>query len=372
MRSLAMEKKKESAMEYYALFRDVSEPASHGTLASAHRRHDLLIGDTAAYVWRCVGELTSSQAKIVQAKIDLIYEEKFEKEYHTALVRQFEGKIINPKRQSVPVISHEHSDYEDRVLPETEEERQQVLGKLFSRSLHGAPKISFHSKPNVPKFSQKRRSFVRLLPLSILTDIWQRVGCAPNMEPLRHTAAVWYLETLHGSEIFVHGQKFSSEESEIAFKSSLDDQELSDFQREVLGKCDEIAKRVGGVVVCGNLNIPNKNEAATRRTANPSALREVSAAKQGEKKESTNIMLRRLLEKYSDREGWSSEELGHAIGATGAAVRKTPMWKELRERKKRIKEQNAIILKLKNDQLPYKKREALQTRLDELGYKQDK
>jgi hypothetical protein len=36
------------------------------------------------------------------------------------------------------------------------------------------------------------------------------------------------------------------DETEIIFKSSLEDQKLTDFQREVLGKCADIAKRVLG------------------------------------------------------------------------------------------------------------------------------
>ena len=53
-----MGKKTESAIDYYVLFRDAE--------ASPCQAEQLLIGDTALYVWGYVGTLNSSQAGAVQ------------------------------------------------------------------------------------------------------------------------------------------------------------------------------------------------------------------------------------------------------------------------------------------------------------------
>lgn len=184
-------KENQSATEHFVLFRDLSEPKSR--LLS---EPGLLLGDMASYAWADVGKLTGLQAKIVRTKLAQEFDELFEKE---ARDNGWRCSDMNaPYRSSRPL-----------------------------------------------KIPRKDRSFVELLSLPTLRDIWQHVDHDSSTCLLELTAVIWNAKTFGSKyELWVSGEGFSQEEIELFFKSSIADQKLTPCQQEILKKCADIASRV--------------------------------------------------------------------------------------------------------------------------------
>jgi hypothetical protein len=85
---------------------------------------------------------------------------------------------------------------------------------------------------------------------------------------------------------------------------------------------------------------------------------------QGEKK-TANEKLQDFLLEHQECRAWTSKELAVQIGESAEAVRKTDTWKALSKNRKYLKEQNAIILKLKNERLSEADRRKLERKLDD-------
>jgi len=196
--------------DYYVLFRDVSAPQSRiiGTPIGARQQHSaLLCCDTASYVWGYVGTLNGCQAKIVREIIDSEFDDKFNIEaLENGWVCEGIRNAANPAvRAYVPT---------------------------YVRGV-------YHSK--VPK---KDRSYIELLPLPTLKDIWQRFVYAPSMCVLEHTAGIWVMETSWETqyELSTNEEIFNPAETELLFQSSIAGQKLTPFQQGVLARCGDIAK----------------------------------------------------------------------------------------------------------------------------------
>jgi len=105
----------------------------------------------------------------------------------------------------------EHQDKKRVVAIGPKAQAMQRNAGLVARSPSGKKSLVV-SKTNVSAdIPQSVRSFVQLLPLPTLTDIWHRVGCPTDVEPLRCTAIVWFRETLRKEKIALVGQKYCPE-----------------------------------------------------------------------------------------------------------------------------------------------------------------
>ena len=278
-----MEKETESAIDYYVLFQDLSK--------YAQQSNDGKEGGAVQFLWCSIGKLTGRQARGVEAKLDLEYKTRFEKEspwyldlnellMKGARESKYSGKsrIVGYRR----AVSQE-SPCETTVgkfLPGSWELFEELCDESPQNNSQLRQNKKTSSKPEMVfleltpalrlQIQQKKglvarsnqdtetfvvskaeaiapkiwRSFVQLLPLSVLTDIWHRVGCPSDVEPLRCTAVVWCRETFWNEAISLVGQKTCPEDVDLVFKSSLDEQEMTEPQREVLWKCVDVANRV--------------------------------------------------------------------------------------------------------------------------------
>lgn len=275
-----MEWKIGEAMDYFILFRDTNDP-SPIDYEKRCRQRDLLIGDPSTFVWAYVGELTALEAEAAQKKLDAEFEERFETEHHSSAVSADAGEImlmphepgaldflanISPRLNFLSQVLPNNCV---KIRPESEEEKQRILAELFPRATQGSPDFSSSYRPDKIEVAPKaHRSFVQLLPLRTLTDIWQRVGCDPGMDPFRLTAAVWFGETLCGSTFRSSGSTCGQEETELIFKSSIDDQidQVTPRQLDVLVKCVDIVNGIRKAAGCEDWNIENKYEGVAAST----------------------------------------------------------------------------------------------------------
>ena len=210
----------ESAIDYYVLFQDLSK---HARRLKHSGESELQVGkeDSAVqFLWCYIGKLTARQARGVKIKLDLEFKTKFEK--------------------ACPW----YMDLNESLIKEVKESQFQMLQEkgLVARSQQGTEHFVVSKTKAIAPIIW--RSFVQLLPLPTLTDMWHRVGCPTDVEPLRCTAVVWCRETFWKEKISPVGQKMRPGEVELVFKSSLDDQEMTVSQREVLWKCVDTANRV--------------------------------------------------------------------------------------------------------------------------------
>ena len=110
---------------------------------------------------------------------------------------------------------------------------------------------------------KRHRSFVMLLSLETLTDIWQRFGYLSHMDLLRRTAGIWVLETLEKNrEVHTKKNHYHPEKIKTIFESLvLDDKKyisaLTLRQLVVLGKCVDIANSIRAADGCEAENIEN-------------------------------------------------------------------------------------------------------------------
>ena len=254
-----MEKETESAQDYYVLFRDAKKGIKkqgefleklemQGRSISSDSNDIPSLDGLATYLWCYVGKLTARQARGVQAKLDLDLKKGFEEEYRWDELGRYRFIIaitegLNWNSFKFTPVQHFQIHYNAGLVAQSHSDKKKIVN----------PKTDVSSR--IP---QSARSFVHLLPLSTLTDIWHRVGCPKDVESVRYTAIVWIRKTLREEKISQIEQKADPEEVELVFKLSLDDQEMTEYQREVLRKCIDIANRIRGIDDCNNFNIENK------------------------------------------------------------------------------------------------------------------
>lgn len=278
-----------TAIDHYILFRDSSDPASID-YAERYRRRDWLTGDNASYVWVRAGELTLLQAEVVQKKLNAVFEGRFVKECKSSSVQPDEtGEIdfiphspsaldfladllpnhdchvrLVPDRDFFVGISSERKSLERvplhqpiKIYPKTAKETQRIIGGLDSRLSQGISDFSFAYRQDRLDIPQKDRSFVRLLPISTLINIWQRVGCDPEMDVLRHTAIVWFHDELCNDNFHSSGTACGPKETDLIFKSCIEDRlsQVTLRQRDVLNECVDIVNSVRKADGCEDKNI---------------------------------------------------------------------------------------------------------------------
>ena len=266
----AMEKETESAQDYYVLFQDLSKYAQQPNDGGEHAGK----GSAVQFLWCYISQLTSRQARGVQTKLDLEFTTRFENEcpWYQELNERLIKTVRESNRSGSTTIGHQQDVSQNSqgettkpdvvFLKYTSAQRRQILQEkgLVARSDQGTEHLVVSkTKPIAPKIW---RSFVQLFPLSTLTEMWHRVGCPTGVEPLRCTAVVWCRETFWNEIISSVGPKMCPEDIEIVFKSSIDDQKMTDPQREVLWKCVDVANRVREIEGCKDMNIENKYGAA--------------------------------------------------------------------------------------------------------------
>jgi hypothetical protein len=223
-----MEQETESTQDYYILFRDANDltPIDCGARCP---QQDHLTGDKASYVWCYVGTLDDNQAMEVQARLDLEFGERFQKERKPSAIN---------------------------------------LGELPEVELNDINKIGFiqyspHKKQARREIINRHRSFVEIFSLETLSGMWKRFGyCVPH-ELLRHTARIWVITALENGKVNP-SKCHDVEHLKKVFKLRVNCKgyfsTLTPRQLEVLGKCVGIVKSVRAEDGCRD-TFENKYEA---------------------------------------------------------------------------------------------------------------
>jgi hypothetical protein len=271
----------ESAIDYYVLFQDLSKYAQRLNHSGESEQREGK-GSVAQFLWCYIGKLTARQARGVQTKLDLEFKKKFVEEcpwymdLNELMIKglkesqcPYGGRIVGRRQASSHVSQCETTKPDVVFLEYTSDQRLKMLQekRVVARSPQGTEHfVVSKTKAIAPKIW---RSFVHLLPFPTLTDMWHRIGCPTDVEPLQCTALVWCRETFWKETISLVGEKACPEEIELVFKSSLDDQKMTVSQREVLKKCVDVANSVREVDGCKDMNIENKYRLAQANIAAP-------------------------------------------------------------------------------------------------------
>ena len=218
-----MEQKTGATQDYYILFRDATVPTPL-TRKERDKQREVLLGDTATYVWGYVGELGKSQAESALKR----------------LVLEFEEKCVGKPESSAIT----------RVITYNAVEQLALIKK----------RCVIDNKENLEK---RQGSFVALVSLETLLDMWRRFGYCQPMNLLRRTMEIWVVKVLEANKIFTSEQKLRSAKIKNEFKSTIFDDEtyiptLTLRQREVLGKCLDIVNGIRAESGCEGKNIKNK------------------------------------------------------------------------------------------------------------------
>ena len=269
-----MGKKTKSAIDYYVLFRDDSEHARQSNRNSSVSKPDEC-DDEASYLWCHIGKLTARQARGVQIKLNLEFKERFEQEKNSRCTNILEQIRADWSRlEQMRLLVQRGLDLAAHELtPSQRPLMQQQKTGFVARSPSGKEKLVISKKDvsallfQCERLFQSERSFIQLLPLPTLIDIWHSIGCPTDVEPLRCTAIAWLRKTFPQKKVSVIGPKSCSDAVELVFKSSLDDQEMTASQREVLKKCVDVANSVREVDDCKDMNIENKYRLAQANIA---------------------------------------------------------------------------------------------------------
>ena len=226
-----MEGETEKTDLYYILFRDAAVPApTDAEYKIRCEQRDLLAGDRAEYVWGYVGELSDSQAKKVREGFKK-FEKRFRREREfsapyledpdeIAFLRRSlsEMRVIlrKPTAQyflaqispSLAFLSHVPFDCitrkkrNFRIYPESAEEEQQILKALQPRPVKFHFGFRFWYDPKKIEPLKRHCSFVELLSLQTLMDIWRCFGLIDNTDLLRRTAGIWVIQSLEKSNVY--------------------------------------------------------------------------------------------------------------------------------------------------------------------------
>ncbi|MDR0327680.1 MAG: hypothetical protein LBI05_05215, partial [Planctomycetaceae bacterium] len=287
-----MEGKKEpvAATDYYILFRDTAVPAptdiEYKTRAD---QEDVLLSDRALYVWGYAGTLNDERAEIVKQRLKSYVDERLRLESGflaknlgdtpeigfqsrtykmTVMLRKLASrKYLARKVPDLGFLSYVPLHQIVRIYPESSTEKWRIIHALRSWIAQTRYGYSFrlwnNVKPEEFEPHKRHRSFVELVPLETLMDIWSRFGNCQHMDLLRRTAGLWVLETLEKNrEIHTRKNSYHPEKIKTIFKSLvLDDKNyiptLTLRQQVVLGKCVDIANSIRAADGGGAENIEN-------------------------------------------------------------------------------------------------------------------
>jgi hypothetical protein len=267
--------------EYYVLFRDTDDPRPIDYKERC-KWQDLLIGDRASFVWGYIGRLNDRQAELVKRGLDSTVNKRFSSEHRSSAIRlddKEESSFMLYQRGEIRVIprtpaalsflaqvspnlqffSHIPLNQSVRIFPESIKEKQRILEALTSCESQENFGFELHYDP-LKKDSLKRyRSFVELVSLETLMDMWQRTGCCVQGQLLKRTAGIWVVETLEKNIIDTSvmdfykklGKNVSPENMGEAFRSKVlhNKTYISTFslrQLEVLEECVDIANIIKG------------------------------------------------------------------------------------------------------------------------------
>jgi hypothetical protein len=300
--------------DYYVLFRDATVPApTDDEYKERCEQQDLLIGDRAAYVWCYVGRLSDSQIEIVQQCLnaevdkklwlkDMFSDENLDDKSVIDFVRYPQGIIkvtllepaaadllaqISP---NLGFLSHVPLNQSFRIYPDSVEEHQRIVKSLRSRSKEC---IEFYYDAKKLESPKRHRSFVEIVSLKALIDMWRRIDCRRNALLLRRTAGIFVVEKLEKNTIDTSlcdfyempGEKVSSENVEGEFKTKIINairyinsknyiERLTSHQRKILNLCVDLVNESRKKRGSGYLNIVNKYESHEEKKEAVSAMKE--------------------------------------------------------------------------------------------------
>jgi len=276
--------------DYYILFRDTAVPVPTDIeYKKRSEQEDVLLSDKALYVWGYAGTLSEEQAEIVKQGFDsfvdkrlkcepgylvtslgsIPYETEFQSKTYKMAVKAREPacrEFFARKLPNLGFLPYVPLHQTVRIYPESTAEKWRIINKLRNWSAQEQHGFSFYCRFNKQEEfeSHKRhRSFVELLSLETLMDVWQRFGYFRHMDLLRRTAGIWVRETLERNRI-IHTKRNrrNPEDIKTIFESFVhDDKEyipaLTLRQQVVLGKCVDIINSTRTADGCGAENIDN-------------------------------------------------------------------------------------------------------------------
>jgi hypothetical protein len=278
------------SQDHFVLFRDTAVPTPTDIEYKKRAdREDVLISDRALYVWGYVGALNDRQAEIVKKGLDFYVDErlKLEHEYLVPSLGSLPCEIAGQRRTyKITVIPHEPASrdflaqvspnlvffshvplhQQVRIYPESTTEKRWIFQTLQKRSVqkrHGFEFCLWNNEQEDFEPHKRHRSFVELLSLETLMDIWNRFGYFQHMDLLRRTAGIWVLETLEKNcNIHTKRNSYRPGMTRLFFKSIvLNDKKyiptLTLRQQVVLGKCVDIANSIRIADGCETKNIEN-------------------------------------------------------------------------------------------------------------------
>jgi len=292
-----MERETEAATDYFILFRDTDDPAPID-YRQRRRQEDLLIGDRASYVWGYAGMLNDKQAKIVKekfgsnvdkslgpeqestvansddkSKIEVIRHKTKTSEIRVTLLKPAAIDFLAQVSPNLAFFSHVPLNRKVKIYPESEEEERRILETLtpLSSQRYFGFKLHYNLTKDLEP-PKRHKSFVELLSLETLMNIWSSYGYYPHMDLLRRTAEIWVIQILEKNErhIKTSEENLSLEDTEAVFKSIVHDDKnyiptLTPRQLDVLSECVDIVNTTRALDGYSNENIKNKYEYETMR-----------------------------------------------------------------------------------------------------------
>ena len=277
--------------EYYILFRDTKDPKPIDYAARCLQQ-DLLIGDKASYVWSYVGNLDSNQAREVQARLDLEFGEKFQKEREPSAInfdeipvaklnnkndfvwynrdtkqarREIQKLVLVNKIFVVPYqpaaldflaqispnlafLSIVPPNYKVRIYPESAEEEERIIEELKRRPAKARRYFKFWLFPRKKESINRHRSFVELFSLETLVNMWGIFGHHPPAELLRRAAGILVIKTLENDRVHPLGRGYNTEKIKRSFNLRVISKgyisTLTSRQLEVFWKCVDIVQSI--------------------------------------------------------------------------------------------------------------------------------
>jgi hypothetical protein len=275
--------------DYFVLFRDTAVPTPTDIeYKKRSEQEDVLLSDKAEYVWAYVGTFSGEQAEIVKQRYKSYIDERLRLEsgYLAANLgdtpeigyqsRTYKMTVIPRKPAALDYLAqvspslgffvHVPLHRTVRIYPESTAEKKKFFNALkswFRQKQYGFTfQLCYNEKPEDFEPHKRHRSFVELISLETLMDIWQRFGYFQHMDLLRRTAGIWVLETLEKSEVHTKRNRYHPEKIKKDFKSLVLDAQnyiptLTLRQQVALGKCVDIANSIMTADSCGTETIEN-------------------------------------------------------------------------------------------------------------------
>jgi len=248
-------------------------------------QNDLLITDKASYVWCYAGELTRSQAKIVKNSLYSEVDKGFWLERMSSaesLNRKDEIEFVCYPRGTISVTPHEPASLDFlvrispnlaffshmplnhcvRIFPDSAKEKRKIIHAL-NPSAQKRFGFTVQFDPKKCESPKRHRSFVELISLSDLMDMWQRVGHY-HKDLLRCTAGIWVVVRLENRQICTPGEILNLERTATNFRSRVLGKKniwtLTQSQKCVLKQCIDIVNKIRSDHGSKGRNICNQYE----------------------------------------------------------------------------------------------------------------